>query len=76
MKTFIFGLSVTLLNAQIGYETQTWRLSLWGRNLTDEDILIRAFGSFGNDPRKGYVTEPYFQIGEPRIIGATAEIRL
>jgi len=49
--------SYSLLNAQVGYETERWRLSLWGRNLTDEDTLTRAFGSFGNDPRKNYITE-------------------
>ncbi|MEO2173849.1 MAG: TonB-dependent receptor [bacterium] len=68
--------SFSLLNAQVGYETERWRLSLWGRNLTDEDTLTRAFGSFGNDPRKNYITESYFQFGEPRIVGATVEMSL
>ena len=68
--------SFSLLNAQVGYETERWRLSLWGRNLTDEDTLTRAFGSFGNDPPKNYITESYFQFGEPRIVGATVEMNL
>jgi len=63
--------SYALLNANITYATDTWTLSLWGRNLTDEDVQVRAFGSFGNDPRKGYVTEPYLQYGEPSIVGLT-----
>jgi outer membrane receptor protein involved in Fe transport len=61
-----------LFNASIGYRTDSWELALWGRNLTDEDYQVRGFGSFGNDPRKFYVTEPYHQLGEPRIVGLTA----
>lgn len=61
----------TLLNASLGYQADRWRLTLWGRNLTDKDYFVRAFGSFGNDPRKFYATEPYFQFGEPQITGLT-----
>jgi outer membrane receptor protein involved in Fe transport len=60
----------TLLNASAHWQIGSVDLRLWARNLTDEDYSVRAFGSFGNDPRKGYVTEPYFQWGEPRMIGA------
>ena len=63
-----------LLNANVAYENERIRISLWGRNLTDEDHTVRGFGSFGNDPKKGYITEPYVQFGEPRIIGLTFEI--
>ena len=42
-----------------------------GRNLTDELTVTRGFGSFGNDPRKDYALEPYYQFGEPRTLGAT-----
>ena len=45
------------------------KVTLWGRNLTDKDYYVRGFGSFGNDPRNFYVTEPYFQYGEPRVTG-------
>ena len=65
-----------LLNAHIGYETGRWKLGVWGRNLNDKDYFTRAFGSFGNDPRKNYATEPYFQFGEPRIIGLSFEVSL
>ena len=34
-----------------------------------ETIYLRGFGSFGNDPRKFYAIEPYFQFGAPRVIG-------
>ncbi|MFP6807077.1 MAG: TonB-dependent receptor [Pseudomonadales bacterium] len=66
----------TLVNANFGYVSENWRITLWGKNLTNEDYAIRAFGSFGNDPRKFYVTEPYFQYGEPRIVGVTYEVNL
>ncbi|XOV87977.1 MAG: TonB-dependent receptor [Pseudomonadota bacterium] len=63
-----------LLNARLGYRTDHFTLSLWGRNLTDKDTFVRGFGSFGNDPRKGYQTEPYRQFGEPRVIGVTLDV--
>lgn len=66
----------TLYNASLGYATEQWTVTIWGRNLTDEDTFVRAFGSFGNDPRKDYITEPYFQFGEPRISGVTVEFSL
>jgi iron complex outermembrane receptor protein len=61
-----------LLNARLGYRTGSWELALWGRNLGDNDYRVRGFGSFGNDPRKDYVTEPYYQLGEPRRVGVSA----
>lgn len=61
-----------LLNASLSYSVDNWRLSLWGRNLTDEQYATRGFGSFGNDPRNGYITETYTQLGEPRIVGLSA----
>jgi len=53
-------------------------LSLWGRNLTDQDYAVRGFffGEFGNDPRKGYAPEPYVQFGEPRVVGISYEMQL
>tara|TARA_R110000822_G_scaffold159476_29_gene299629 strand:- start:509 stop:2749 length:2241 start_codon:yes stop_codon:yes gene_type:complete len=65
--------SYELINARLHYQVEAWELSLWGRNLTDKDVIVRGFGSFGNDPRKFYETEPYYQFGEPRIFGATAK---
>ena len=59
----------TLLNMRLAYETGRWSLGVWGRNLTDEDIQTRGFGGFGNDPRKLYETEAYYQLGEPRVYG-------
>jgi iron complex outermembrane recepter protein len=63
--------SQDLLHMRLGYEADNWNLALWGRNLTDEDYYARGF-SFGNDPRKEYITEPYYQFGEPRMLGVSA----
>ena len=56
---------------RIAYETDKWSLALWGRNLTNEDVQTRGFGGFGNDPRKLYETEAYYQLGEPKVWGVT-----
>ena len=62
-----------LVNANMVYDAGDWELSLWGRNLTDEDVIVRGFGSFGNDPRNGYITEPYYQFGELRVFGLSGK---
>lgn len=61
-----------LLHLRLGYAVEQWEIALWGRNLGDEDYAQRGFGSFGNDPRKGYATEPYYSFGEPRTFGVSA----
>jgi outer membrane receptor protein involved in Fe transport len=61
-----------LVHARLGYDVGNWSLALWARNLTDEDYYVRGFGSFGNDPRKGYIVEPYYQYGDPRQLGVSA----
>lgn len=58
-----------LLNAAISYQTRWGSLRLYGTNLTDEVFATRGFGSFGNNPANGYITEPYYQLGEPRTVG-------
>lgn len=63
-----------LLNARLGYRGDDWEVSLWGRNLTDETYQTRGFGSFGNDPRDGYAAKPYYQFGEPRVVGVGATL--
>ena len=61
--------SYALVNASIEYAIDSWKINLWGRNLFDKDYSVRGFGSFGNNPANGYITETYVQKGEPRIIG-------
>jgi len=60
-----------LFHLRLGWRNARWDLALWARNLTDEDIRTRGFGSFGNDPRDGFQVRPFFQFGEPRVIGGT-----
>ncbi len=68
--------SYNLLHARIAYLHNRWHLALWGRNLTDENYYVRGFGSFGNDPRKEYVVEPYYQYGDPRQVGVSVSYSL
>ena len=62
-----------LFNLLIGYQKNSWEFNLLGKNLGDKNYQTRGFGSFGNDPRKFYATEPYFQFGAPRIIGISGK---
>ncbi len=63
--------SYSLLNANLAYKKDNWTATLWGRNLLDKEYDVRGFGSFGNNPGNGYVTEKYTQKGEPRVVGVT-----
>ena len=65
--------SYKLLTSSLTYTNRQWTISLWGRNLLDEDVIVRGFGGFGNDPRKYYAVEPYYQYGEPRAFGLSTE---
>jgi len=70
-----------LLNANMSYFTGNWQFSMWGRNLTDQEVIVRGFNFagfsgepfFGNDPRKFYETEAYYQYGEPRMFGLSGK---
>ena len=62
----------TLLNARFGYEWNNWLVTLWGKNLTDEDYAVRGF-EFGNDPRNGYANDQFVQLGAPRMFGITTK---
>ncbi len=64
--------SYDLLNLRLGYVHNNWSVALWGRNITDKDYYVRGFGTFGNDPRKEYAVEPYYQYGAPRVLGVSA----
>ena len=59
-----------LAHLKIGYETDHWSLSLWGRNLGNKDYFVRGF-YFGNDPRDYYAARRFTQLGEPRRYGLT-----
>ena len=59
-----------LVNLNLSYTWNEWQLTLWGRNLSDEDYLVRGF-YFGNDPRDSYTAKAYTQLGEPARLGLT-----
>ena len=63
----------TLVNASLNYRRDNLNLTLWGRNLTDEDYKVRGF-FFGNDPRDNYTGKAYTQFGEPAVFGVTVNI--
>ena len=64
--------SYELLHANLTYKRGPFTLSLWGRNLTDEDYQVRGF-YFGNDPANGWIPESYNQLGEPRVFGLSGK---
>jgi iron complex outermembrane receptor protein len=63
-----------LFNLELSYQAENWQVALYGKNLSAELVKTRGFGSFGNDPRKFYETEPYNQFAAPRVVGVKASI--
>lgn len=64
-----------LFNARLTYYASNWDVSVWGRNLADKDYETRGFyfsNAFGNNPANGYAPEAYYQFGEPRVFGVSA----
>ena len=64
-----------LIHTRLDFTTEQWSVSLWARNLTDEDVETRGFyfsNEFGNNPSNGYTPEAYTQLGEPRLVGISA----
>lgn len=62
--------NVNLVNFTTGYEAEQWSIRAWARNVFDEEVPTRGF-EFGNDPREGYATNTYVQLGEPLVAGVT-----
>jgi outer membrane receptor protein involved in Fe transport len=63
-----------LVNLELTYAVDNWSVAVYGKNITDELVKTRGFGSFGNDPRKFYETEPYNQFGAPRVVGVRGSL--
>ena len=61
--------SYSLLNFIVSYKKNFYEINFYGKNITDEYYQTRGFGSFGNDPRKFYITEQYNQYAAPRVFG-------
>ena len=63
--------SVVLTNASLSYKGDMLDVTLWARNITDEEYGVRGF-YFDNDPRDGWDNDTeknYEQFGEPSVIG-------
>ena len=58
-----------LLNARTGFEADTWSLTFWARNLSDERYAVRGF-FFGNQP-PDFPPTLYTRLGDARQFGAT-----
>ena len=61
----------SLTHLKAGYESETWAVYLWGRNIFDEDYAVRGF-YFGNEP-PNFAAERYIQLGDPRQVGLTVK---
>jgi outer membrane receptor protein involved in Fe transport len=56
-------------NAAIGYRYENWTLTIWGRNIFDEEYEKRVF-FFGNEA-PGYTEKRYENPADPQQFGAT-----
>jgi iron complex outermembrane receptor protein len=65
--------SYELVNTRLGFEGESWTVSLWARNLFDENYAVRGF-YFGNEP-PDFPDTLYTRLGDPRQIGITVEKR-
>lgn len=62
----------SLVNAKLGYVSDNWSITAWGRNLLDEEYAVRGF-FFGNEPALDFADKLYTRLGDPRHIGITFE---
>jgi iron complex outermembrane receptor protein len=63
--------SYDLFNASVQWQSGNIAVTVWGRNLGDEDYAVHGL-YFGADPRDNYgawANETYLQLGEPRTYG-------
>ncbi|MCB1667982.1 MAG: TonB-dependent receptor [Pseudomonadales bacterium] len=63
--------AIELFHLNFSYTVRDLKVSLWGRNLTDEDYQVRGF-YWANNPNNGWINESYTQLGEPRVFGISA----
>ncbi|MEM7671867.1 MAG: TonB-dependent receptor [Verrucomicrobiota bacterium] len=63
--------SFTIVNASLGYAWDSWKITIWARNLLDERYDNRVF-FFGNDEDLGFAPARYESAADPRQVGMTA----
>jgi outer membrane receptor for ferrienterochelin and colicin len=61
----------TLVHSSVEYTIGSWSVVARMRNIADTQYETKGFGSFGNNPSKGYAVERYTQKGTPRTAGLT-----
>lgn len=61
--------SYELVNLRVGYQTDTWSVTLWGNNVFDKQYATRGF-FFGLEP-PNYENKLYTQLGAPRHLGVS-----
>ena len=61
--------SYQLYNLKVGYEKDTWSVSLWGNNIFNKQYATRGF-FFGLEP-PNYEDKLYTQLGSPRHVGVS-----
>ena len=63
-----------IVNLSLVYERGPLSIQAWGRNVLDEDYAVHGL-YFGNDPRKQWRNENYYQFGEPSVYGLNLRYR-
>ncbi len=66
--------SYRLVNLRVGRDFGPFSVSLWARNLLDEEYAVRGF-FFGNEP-PDFPDTRYIRLGDPRHFGVTFKYRL
>lgn len=61
-----------LANLKLGYESKSWDLYLWCKNIFDEKYATRGFFF---DRYDGSGNKLYTALGDPRVVGVTARAR-
>jgi outer membrane receptor protein involved in Fe transport len=64
----------SLANVRVGRDWDAWSVSLWARNVFDEDYAVRGF-YFGNEP-PDFLPTLYTRLGDPRHYGITLSYAL
>jgi len=67
--------SYNLLNARLSYQGTDLQISLYGKNLTNEDYGTRGFAGWDADPRSGagFDETTFEQLAAPRVIGVSVK---
>lgn len=62
-----------ILNLKLGYQTDSWSVYAWGRNLLDKNFAVRGF-YFGVEP-PDFADTLYKHLGDPKHFGLTAQFK-